>query len=131
MNENEDHTVSIRAEQAVLGALLTDSEALDRIADLGAQHFYRNDHRLIFEEIQRQVMAGKRADPLTVYERLAEKVEDCLKYLSNLRQSSPSAVNIARHAAIVLDKAAKRALLALSDEMRWAATMREFHRTRL
>ncbi|RFP23179.1 hypothetical protein D0T25_06705 [Duganella sp. BJB488] len=49
----EDHTVSIRAEQAVLGSLLLDGDALDRIADLEAAHFFRHDHRLIFEEIRR------------------------------------------------------------------------------
>lgn len=118
IDQHEDHTVSIRAEQAVLGALLADNDALDRTPDLDASQFYRNDHRLIFEEIRRQVVAGHRADPLTVYEKLADKVDDCLRYLATLRQSSVSAANIAHHAAIVTDKAAKRALVALSDEMR-------------
>lgn len=122
MTEHEDHTVSIRAEQAVLGALLADNDALDRVSDLDGPHFYRLDHRLIFDEIKRMVVAGKRADPLTVYERLADKVDDCLKYLSNLRQSSVSAANIAHYAAIVLDKADKRALVAISDEMRELAS---------
>lgn len=118
MIDHEDHTVSIRAEQAVLGALLADNDALDRIADLDATHFYRHDHRQIFEEIRSQITAGQRADAITVFEKLKDQVEDCLKYLAQLRSSSVSAANIARHAAIVLDRAAKRALVALSDEMR-------------
>jgi len=118
MTEHEDHTVSIRAEQAVLGALLADNDALDRAPDLDASQFYRLDHRLIFDEIKRQVVAGRRADALTVFEKLDGSVDDCLKYLSTLRQSSVSAANIAHHAAIVGDKADKRALVALSIEMR-------------
>lgn len=118
MINHEDHTVSIRAEQAVLGALLADNDALDRVADLDVAHFYRNDHRLIFSEIRGQIIVGQRADAITVFEKLKDQVEDCLKYLANLRQSSVSAANITRHAAIVLDKASKRALVALSDEIR-------------
>lgn len=118
IDQREDHTVSIRAEQAVLGALLADNDALDRIADVDGHHFYRNDHRLIFEEIKRQIVGGQRVDAITVFEQLKDKVEDCLKYLAQLRQSSVSAANITRHAAIIIDRATKRALAALSDEMR-------------
>ena len=113
----EDHTVSIRAEQAVLGSLILDNDALDRIADLEAVHFYRHDHRMIFEEIQRQVAAGGRADPMTIFATLSDKVEDCLPYLGRLRASAASSANIAHHAGIVSDKAAKRALGVLAAEM--------------
>lgn len=114
----EDNAVSIRAEQAVLGALLADNDSMDRISELSSSHFYRHDHRLIFDEIRAQIVAGQRVDAITVYEKLNERVEDCLKYLSQLRQSAVSAANITRHAGIVLDKAAKRALMALSEQMR-------------
>lgn len=114
---HEDHTVSIRAEQAVLGALLLDNDALDRIGDLEAAHFYRHDHRMIFDEIRRQVAAGQRVDAVTVFEKLNDKVDDCLPYLAKLRSSAVSAVNIKHHAGIVSDKARKRALVALGVEM--------------
>lgn len=117
MTDQEDHTVSIRAEQAVLGSLLYDSEAIDRVGDLEAAHFYRHDHRLIFEEIRREVMLGQRADPMTVFEALSDKVEDCLPYLAKLRASAVSTANIQRHASIISDKAGKRALVALGIEM--------------
>jgi replicative DNA helicase len=42
---------NIEAEQAVLGALLRDNDAFDRIAELDAAHFYRGDHRTVFAEI--------------------------------------------------------------------------------
>lgn len=114
----EDHAVSIRAEQAVLGALLADNDALDRVAELEAIHFYRADHRLIFEELQRQIMAGQRADAVTLYERLDGRIDDCLRYLATMRQSAVTASGIVRHAKIVIEKADKRSLAAISDEMR-------------
>lgn len=70
--KNDDYSVSIRAEQHVLGALLVDNDALDRIADLEGAHFYCNDHRLIFDEIRRQVVAGHRCDPMTLMSRCRE-----------------------------------------------------------
>lgn len=125
MDNYEDHTVSIRAEQAVLGALLVENDAIDRCADLQAEHFYRQDHRLIFAELQRQVAAGKRADPMTLFAALGSKVEDGLKYMATLRMSAASAANIKHHAEIVLDKAAKRALAAIACEMQELAASHE------
>jgi replicative DNA helicase len=122
MEQFDDIEVTIRAEQSVLGALLSDSDALDRIADLAEEHFYRHDHRQIFTEIRKQVLAGKKADPLTVFEKLNGKIDDCLPYLGKLRASSPSSANIAHHAAIIIEEATKRALVALSDEMRGLAS---------
>lgn len=114
--EHEDHTVSIRAEQAVIGSLLVDNDSIDRCGDLDASHFYREDHRLIFAEIQRQISAGKRADPMTLLAVLADRVEDCLKYCATMRMSAASAANIGRHAEIVREKADKRALVAIAIE---------------
>jgi len=114
--EHEDHTVSIRAEQAVLGALLVDNDAIDHCTDLDASHFYREDHKLIFAEIQRQIAAGKRADPMTLLAVLADRVQDCLKYCATMRMSAASAANIGQHAVIVREKADKRALVAICIE---------------
>ncbi|MDC8759050.1 DnaB-like helicase N-terminal domain-containing protein [Janthinobacterium fluminis] len=129
---HEDHAVSIRAEQAVIGALLLDYDALDRVDDLEAAHFYRHDHRVVFDEIRRQVVAGQRADAMTVFAKVGDKVEDCLKYLAALRHSAVSAVNIRHHAEIIADKAGKRALVALGIEMQEldvAAAGRRLHRS--
>lgn len=48
---------------------------------------------------------------------LGEKVPDCLRYMTELRNSAVSAVNIRRHADIMIERAVKRALRALSIEM--------------
>jgi replicative DNA helicase len=126
MIDHEDHTVSIRAEQAVLGALLVDNDAIDRCADLAAEHFYREDHRLIFGEMQRQIAAGNRADPMTLMAALADRVADCLKYCATMRMSAASAANIATHATIVREKADKRALAAIAIEAQeLAASMQD------
>ena len=125
MMEHEDHTVSIRAEQAVLGALLVENDSIDRCADLDASHFYRQDHRYIFAEIQRQIAAGKRADPMTLYAVLSDKVDDGLKYMATLRMSAASSANIKHHADIVLDKAAKRSLVAIAIEAQELAASHE------
>jgi replicative DNA helicase len=108
---------SIDAEQSVLGGLLRDNDALDRIADLRGEHFYVNDHRTIYEEILKNVVAGKTCDVITLMVDLDGKVPDIRQYLVQLQQSTPSAAGIARYAAIVRDKAIKRALMRFGRDV--------------
>ena len=107
---------SIEAEQSVLGGLLLDNTAWDRIADLvGTDDFYRNDHRLIFAAISRLIDAGKPADAVTVFEALrnSNKADDAggLVYLNTLAQNTPSAANIRRYAEIVRERSVLRRLV--------------------
>ncbi|WP_284076319.1 replicative DNA helicase [Herbaspirillum aquaticum] len=108
---------NLQAEQSVLGALLLDNDAFDRMGDLRAEHFYRADHRIIFSEILAQVGAGRPCDVVSVMDSLAGKVDDCLPYLNAIVQNTPSSANIGRYASIVRDKAVKRALVTFSDEL--------------
>ncbi len=113
---------SIEAEQSVLGGLLLDNAAYDRIADfVSADDFYRFDHRLIFQHIVRLVGAAKPADVITVFESLnsAGKAEEVggLSYLNALAQNTPSAANIRRYAEIVRDRGVLRKLITVSDEI--------------
>jgi hypothetical protein len=83
---------SIEAEQSVLGGLLLDNAAWDRIADfISEADFYRFDHRLIFQSIARLISATKPADVITVFEMLqgAGKAEEVggLAYLNSLAQT--------------------------------------------
>jgi replicative DNA helicase len=105
---------NIEAEQAVLGAILRDNDSMDRIPDLDAAHFYRGDHRTIFAEITKQLNAGKRVDAITLAECLDA---DLFSYLGQLHASAPSGAKIAYHAGIVIEKATKRALSALSIDL--------------
>src|SRR5688572_17612030 len=62
---------SIEAEQSVLGGLLLDNAAWDRIGDvIGEADFYRSDHRVIFRHIAQLIEENKPADALTVAESL-------------------------------------------------------------
>lgn len=112
---------SVESEQSVIGALLIDNDAIDRIGDLKAEHFFRADHRVIFAEIVDLISASVGADMMTVFERLQAKgrATDAggLSYLNALSQNTPSSANITRYAEIVRDRAQKRGLLALSHEI--------------
>ncbi len=113
---------SIEAEQSVLGGLLLDNSAYDRIADfVGGEDFYRYDHRLIFQHIVKLVNGSRPADVITVFESLssAGKAEEVggLSYLNALAQNTPSAANIRRYAEIVRDRGVLRKLITVSDEI--------------
>jgi replicative DNA helicase len=107
---------AIEAEQSILGALMYDNDAIDRIADLRSEHFFRYDHRLIFEEISRLILAGRTADIITVMERLAAagKLEQIggLAYLNTLVQNSPGSAGIRRWAEIVIERWKLRGILS-------------------
>ena len=112
---------SVEAEQAVLGGLLLDNDALDRVGDLGREHFYRADHAAIFGQICELVSSGVTADTVTVFERMAAKGHDqsgdVLPYLNAIATRTPSAANIAKYSEIVRDRAVKRRMLSLSSEI--------------
>lgn len=113
---------SIEAEQSVLGGLLLDNAAWDRIADfIGEDDFYRYDHRLIFQCMVKLINAAKPADVITVYEALTVigKAEDAggLAYLNALAQNTPSAANIRRYAEIVRERGILRKLITAADEI--------------
>lgn len=116
---------SIEAEQSVLGGLLLDNGAWDRVGDiLTERDFYSHDHRLIWTAISSIVNACKPADVLTTWEHLRSIGKDeqvgGLAYLNALAQSVVSAANARRYAEIVREKSLRRALIATLDE---AATL--------
>jgi replicative DNA helicase len=108
---------SIEAEQGVLGALLRDNDAIDRIGDLRTEHFYLGDHAAIFGEFKRQVAAGKSCDVISMMVALQGSVADAGQYLNSMVQNTPSSANVGRYAAIVRDKAVKRALVGFGREL--------------
>jgi replicative DNA helicase len=117
---------SVEAEQSVLGGLLLDNGAWDRVADLLTESdFYRFEHRLIWTAMSALVNATKPADVITVFEQLQSlgKAEECggLAYLNALAQSVPSAANIRRYAEIVRERSVLRKLVAASDEIATSA----------
>jgi replicative DNA helicase len=113
---------SIEAEQSVIGGLLRDNAAFDRIADLlSPDDFYRYDHRIIYEQVVRLINGSKPADVITVFEAMTMlgKQDDIggLAYLNAMAQNTPSAANIRRYAEIVRDRGILRKLITVADEI--------------
>jgi len=113
---------SIESESSVLGGLLLDNAAWDRVGDLLTDaDFYRYEHRMIYGAIGALVNASKPADVITVFEHLQSqgKAEEIggLVYLNSLAQYVPSAGNIRRYAEIVRERSVLRKLVAASDEI--------------
>jgi replicative DNA helicase len=113
---------SIEGEQSVLGGLLIDNTAIDRIADVVSEaDFYNDSHRLIFRAINDLVMNNKPADIITVGEKLESlaKLEYVggLSYLGALVQGVPTAANIRRYAEIVRERSILRQLAAVGGHI--------------
>jgi replicative DNA helicase len=106
---------SIEAEQSLLGALLLDNQAFEKVADLvTGEDFYRDDHRRIWRHISRLVEQNKPADVVTLSESI-EGSEDKDKtggpaYLGALAQNTPSALHIRRYAELVRERSVQRRL---------------------
>ena len=113
---------SIEAESSVLGGLLLDVSAWDRVGDmLVDSDFYRREHRLIFAAISQLANASKEVDVVTVFTHLQgkNKGEEVggLVYLNALAQYVPSASNIRRYAEVVKERAILRSLVTVGDEI--------------
>jgi len=113
---------SIDAEQSVLGGLLIDNGAFDKIGDIVTDgDFYRDDHRRIFRHLTRLIERGKPADVVTVDESIkASEDKDKtggIAYLAALAGNTPSAHNIRRYAEIVRECAILRNLIEVSAEI--------------
>ena len=113
---------SVEAEQSLLGALLIDNAAFDRVADVvSGEDFYRDDHRRIWRHIAKLIEANRPADVVTVSESI-EASEDKDKtggaaYLAALAQNTPSALNIRRYAELVRERAIQRRLAQVATEI--------------
>lgn len=107
---------SIEAEQSVLGGLLLENEALDKIADiLKPTDFYQHDHKLIYQHIIKLLENNRPADIVTIAESLEAAAEltgvGGIAYLGALAQNTPTAANIRRYAEIVREYAVMRQLV--------------------
>ncbi|MDO5687245.1 MAG: replicative DNA helicase [Neisseria sp.] len=113
---------SIEAEQSVLGGLLLDNSAWERIADLvHSDDFYRREHQLIYQAAAKLIDGSRPADVITVQEELQrlEKIDEVggLPYLISLAQNTPSAANIRRYAEIVRERSIMRRLAEVGTEI--------------
>ncbi len=113
---------SIEAEQSILGGLMLDNQAWERVVErVNEKDFYRFDHRLIFRAMQLLTSKSQPIDVITLSESLAEinKLEDAggLAYLIDLAKNTPSAANVAAYADIVHERSVMRQLIRVGNEI--------------
>jgi replicative DNA helicase len=108
---------NIEAEEAILGGILLDPEAMSRVeAELHPEAFYVSAHREIYRTALKLYLLGKPTDLISVSTYLAdrgllEKVGGTAK-LAQLLNRTVSAANIDRYAALVMDKYLRRRVIA-------------------
>jgi replicative DNA helicase len=112
---------SVEAEQSLLGGLLIDNTAWDRLGGvLTDKDFYRPEHALIYKVVARLVGDNHPADVITVHDAIkSEQGGDLVSvdYLNSLAQNTPSAANIKGYADIVRDRSILRRLIEVSDNI--------------
>lgn len=110
------------AEASLLGALLLDNSAWDRVAEIiTATDFYRATHRTIYEHIELVMAADETADIVTVAQSLSdtsmlERIGGGA-YLAELTQNSAGPGNIKRYAELIREKAVQRNLIRICSEV--------------
>ena len=113
---------SIESEQSVLGGLMLDNNAWEKVADvITDSDFYRHDHRLIYHHICKLIEQNKPADVITVAESMENSAElqtvGGLAYIGTIVQNTPSAANIKRYAEIVRERAIMRNLAQIGVQI--------------
>jgi replicative DNA helicase len=107
---------ALEAENGLIGALLLDNAAWDRIGDrVRSEHFYSAQNRMIFAELSRQLLAGKSADVITVAAALGERCT--MAEVHALASFVPSSANVRRYAGVVIERFKSRQLMAVSSEL--------------
>ncbi len=113
---------AIELEEAVLGALMLDNEALsDTIDILKPEYFYRMEHQKIFDAIIVLFNESKPVDILTVIEQLKkmgalENIGGAF-YITGLTNSVASSANTEYHARIIVEKFIQRSLIQISSNI--------------
>ena len=113
---------NLDAEESVLGGVLLDMHALDRVVEvMGADDFYRGSHRKIFRAMLTLSEKGEPIDLITLADTLKARGElqeiGGATYLAELADKVPSAANIVHYARIVREKAVLRSLINVCSEI--------------
>jgi replicative DNA helicase len=113
---------NVEAEQALLGALLYDNGAYERLSDaLQAQHFYEPFHGRLFSAVEAHIRRGQLADPTLLAEQFSRDeafVElGGLRYLALLVDRAPPAARAPDYARAVYDLALRRELIRIGGDI--------------
>ena len=119
---------NIEAEQALLGAILYDNAAYERLSDrLQARHFFEPFHGRLFAAIEEHIKKGQLAEPIVLMERFrrdpAFEELGGLRYLADLVDRAPPAANAADYGRVIYDLALRRDLIRIGGEI--AATAQQ------
>lgn len=113
---------NLEAEQALLGAILVNNEAIDRVSTfLKPGHFFDRLHGRIFESASKLIMGGKRATPITLktFFQNDEPVADLPvpQYLGRLAANATTIINAEDYGRTVYDLAIRRQLIDIGEGM--------------
>jgi replicative DNA helicase len=123
---------NIEAEQALLGAVLFDNAAYERLSDqLQSRHFYEPFHQRLFAAMEEYIRKGQLAEPIVLMERFkhdpAFQELGGLRYLADLVDRAPPAANAPDYGRLVYDLALRRDLIRIGGEIALAAGSDQEH----
>ncbi len=113
---------SVEAEQAVIGSMLMDKEAVAAASDmLIKDDFYTGQYGILFEAIAQLYAEGKPADLIQVQEKVKQNGAppeiSGMEFLRDILTSVPTSANIRHYAKIVKDKATMRRLIKAAQDI--------------
>lgn len=114
---------NLEAEQALLGAILVNNEAHDRVSGfLEPHHFYDPLHQQIYETAAKLIAAGKQATPITLktFFENAEPIDANLtvaQYLGRLATNAATIINARDYGRTIYDLATRRQLILIGEDM--------------
>ena len=112
---------NIEAEQSLLGAILVNNDAFDRVSDfLRAEHFSEELHRRIYELLSQLIRAGKVATVITLKTYLADVDLGGLtvsQYLARLAAEATTIINAADYGRTIYDLAMRRDLIVIGGDI--------------
>src|SRR5665213_2538725 len=113
---------NIEAEQALLGVLLYDNSAYERLSDhLQARHFFEPFHGRLYDAVQSHIRRGQLAEPILMAEQFqrdpAFEELGAVRYLADLVDRAPPAAHAADYARVIYDLALRRDLIRIGGDV--------------
>jgi replicative DNA helicase len=113
---------NIEAEQALLGILMYDNAAYERLSDqLNGRHFYEPFHQRLYSAIESHIRKGQLAEPILLAEEFKKDAafEELggIRYLADLFERAPPAANAGDYGRAIYDLALRRDLIRIGGEI--------------
>ncbi len=113
---------NIEAEQALLGSIMVNNEAFDRVSSfLSPEHFFDPVHARIFETTAKLIQSGKQATPITLktFFEHEDKIGEITvpQYLGRLAASATTVINAEDFGQMIYDLAVRRGLIVIGEDM--------------